>query len=104
MYFKQPSGYNNTNVQIRFAKNDTSNMSTSGWGLFGPIGASGYILDGNSHDHSSTTISEIRHCTANQWIGVMYSREAKNGVVEVPSGNSNFTAKLLYVDADDVFN
>ena len=99
MMFNQPTGSNNTNVSIRFAVASSNSGSSSSWTKFGPTGASGYILDGHSHNLSSSTISEMKYCEANQYIGVMYAREARTGkIVEVTSGHSNFTAKLLFVD------
>ena len=98
MCVTQPNGENNTNVMFRFAQSSVASTSAGVWSMFGPTGASNYILDGHSANTSSTTISDIRYCMVDNYTGVMYRREARSGVVEAPSGHSNFTAKLLYVD------
>ena len=57
MCVTQPNGENNTNVMFRFAQSSVASTSAGVWSMFGPTGASNYILDGHSADTSSTSMT-----------------------------------------------
>jgi hypothetical protein len=89
------SDYYRTNINTRFATS-TSGTVSSTWTAFGPMGSSAYIRDSTGHNTASSTIDDVRYCTANEYIGVIYAREANIGAVRTDAGLSNFTAQLLY--------
>ena len=81
------------NIKSRFTK---SAGGTDTFTEFGPTGASAYIRNFSNHDTSSTTITDIVHCNAGDYVGVRLTRETlRTGVVETPGGLSNFTAEFL---------
>ena len=83
------------NIISRFTKSADGNDPFTD---FGPTGASAYIRNfaaSNRHDNSSTTITDIVHCNAGDYVGVRLTRESNSGVVTTPGGLSNFTAEFL---------
>ena len=84
------------NIISRFTKSADGNDPFTD---FGPTGASAYIRNfaaSNRHDNSSTTITDIVHCNAGDYVGVRLTRESNSGVVTTPGGLSNFMAEFLY--------
>jgi len=84
------------NIISRFTKSADGNDPFTD---FGPLGASAYIRGsaaGTLHDNSSTTITDIVHCNAGDYVGVRLTKEANGGDVLTPGGLSNFMAEFLY--------